>query len=205
MKTGASEIMKKSYLSTRSIFQPCKWKTELSTLSIQSKKQQWDDMQNDLATIKVTERVEMGTQCVEISVAFQVGLHLTIKFIWRMKYKVVPWNTINGVTEVKVRAGAHRNQLYPNEKILYYRKLYFTTENFTLLQKTLLHKKYYSTTLEPIKIPFIIRKLTLFFFLILIDVEQRTIFRQVTIFRHLFLISCNFFIFHRNRYISFIQ
>ena len=34
--------------------------------------------------------------------------------------------------------------------------------------------------------------------------EQRTIFRQVTIFRHLFLISCNFCIFHRNRFISFM-
>ena len=35
-------------------------------------------------------------------------------------------------------------------------------------------------------------------------VEQRTIFRQVTIFRHLFLISCNFFIFERNRFLSFM-
>ena len=34
--------------------------------------------------------------------------------------------------------------------------------------------------------------------------KQRTIFRQVTIFRHLFLISCNFCIFHRNRFISFM-
>ena len=27
--------------------------------------------------------------------------------------------------------------------LLYYRKLYFTTENFTLLQKILLHEKYF--------------------------------------------------------------
>ena len=35
---------------------------------------------------------------------------------------------------------------FPNEKkntLLYYRKLYSTTENFTLLQKTLLHVKYF--------------------------------------------------------------
>ena len=34
---------------------------------------------------------------------------------------------------------------YPNEKIFYYRKLYFTTEKFTLLQKSLLfyRKLYY--------------------------------------------------------------
>ena len=35
-----------------------------------------------------------------------------------------------------------------------------------------------------------------------ICIEQRTIFRQVTIFCHLFLISCNFCIFHRNKFIS---
>ena len=29
------------------------------------------------------------------------------------------------------------------KKTLYYRKLYFTTEKFTLLQKMLLHKKYF--------------------------------------------------------------
>ena len=33
-------------------------------------------------------------------------------------------------------------------------------------------------------------------------VEWRTIFRQVTIFRHLFWISCNFFISYRNRFLS---
>ena len=36
-------------------------------------------------------------------------------------------------------------------------------------------------------------------------IEQRTIFRQVTIFRHLFLISCTFFIFHRNRFLSLCE
>ena len=35
-------------------------------------------------------------------------------------------------------------------------------------------------------------------------VEQRTIFRRVTIFRHIFLISCHFFICHRNKVLSFI-
>ena len=63
----------------------------------------------------------------------------------------------------------------PNEKILY-----FTTENFTFLQKTLLYyrKLYYckcifSIKLEPIKIPFSIRKLTLFFYvLVLMDVLE---------------------------------
>ena len=34
-------------------------------------------------------------------------------------------------------------------------------------------------------------------------VEQRTIFRLVTIFRHIFLISCNFFIFNPNKLIFF--
>ena len=37
-----------------------------------------------------------------------------------------------------------------------------------------------------------------------LHLEQRTIFRQVTIFCHLFLISCNFCIFHRNRFMSFM-
>ena len=41
----------------------------------------------------------------------------------------------------------------------------FTTENFTLIQKTLLHEKYFYTKLEPIKIPFSIRKLIFFFVL----------------------------------------
>ena len=34
--------------------------------------------------------------------------------------------------------------------------------------------------------------------------EQRTIFRQVTIFRHLFSVSGNFFIFHRNTFLPFM-
>ena len=57
--------------------------------------------------------------------------------------------------------------------------LNFTTENFTILQKTLLYyrKLYYmesifSTKLEPNKIPFSIRKLTLLFILILIDLLE---------------------------------
>ena len=48
--------------------------------------------------------------------------------------------------------------------LLYYRKLYFTTENFTTW------KVFFSTKLEQIKIPLSIRKLTLFFIFILIDV-----------------------------------
>ena len=51
-------------------------------------------------------------------------------------------------------------------------KKYFPTENFTLLQKTLLHyrkldymKSIFSKKLEPIKIPFCIRKLQIFFFI----------------------------------------
>ena len=36
-------------------------------------------------------------------------------------------------------------------------------------------------------------------------VEQRNIFCQVTIFRHLFSFSCNFCIFHRNRFLSFMS
>ena len=48
--------------------------------------------------------------------------------------------------------------------LLYNRKLYLTTENFTLLQKTLLHEKYFSTKFEPIKIPFSIQKLTISFY-----------------------------------------
>ena len=58
-------------------------------------------------------------------------------------------------------------------------KLYFTTENFTLLRKTLLYygkvyymKSIFSTKLELIKIPFSIRKLVFFFILILIDVLE---------------------------------
>ena len=35
-----------------------------------------------------------------------------------------------------------------------------------------------------------------------IQLEWRTIFRQVTIFRHLFWISCNFFILYRNIFLS---
>ena len=57
--------------------------------------------------------------------------------------------------------------------------LYFTTENFTLLQETVLYnrKLYYmrsifSTKLEPIKIQFSIRKLIIFFILILINVIE---------------------------------
>ena len=37
-----------------------------------------------------------------------------------------------------------------------------------------------------------------------LNVEQRTIFRRMTIVPHLFLISCNFCIFHRNKIISFM-
>ena len=48
----------------------------------------------------------------------------------------------------------------------------FTTENFTLLQKILLHEKYFSTKLVSIKIPFTIRKSIFFTILILIDVLQ---------------------------------
>ena len=68
----------------------------------------------------------------------------------------------------------------PNEKkILYFttenftllQKLYFTTENFTT--KSLLHEKYFfSTKLKPFKIPFSIRKLTIFLILISIDVLE---------------------------------
>ena len=36
--------------------------------------------------------------------------------------------------------------------------------------------------------------------LIIRHIEQRTIFHQVTIFRHSFRITCNFFIFHRNKF-----
>ena len=36
-------------------------------------------------------------------------------------------------------------------------------------------------------------------------VEQRTIFHQVTILRHLFWISSNFFIFHRNKFLPFMS
>ena len=36
------------------------------------------------------------------------------------------------------------------------------------------------------------------------NVEQRTIFRRVTKFRHVFFISCNFFVFYRNKFLSFI-
>ena len=57
-------------------------------------------------------------------------------------------------------------------KLNYYRKLYFTTENFTLLPKTLLDEKFFSTKLETIKIPFSVQKLTFFFILILIDVLE---------------------------------
>ena len=34
-------------------------------------------------------------------------------------------------------------------------------------------------------------------------IEQRTMYRQVTIFRHLSSTSCNFFLFHRNKFLSF--
>ena len=40
---------------------------------------------------------------------------------------------------------------------------YFTTKK-TLLQNTLLNEIYFSRKLEPIKIPFSIRKLTIFFY-----------------------------------------
>ena len=56
---------------------------------------------------------------------------------------------------------------------------YFTTENFSLLQKTLLYygklnymKSIFSAKREPIKIAFSIRKLIIFFISILIDVLE---------------------------------
>ena len=57
------------------------------------------------------------------------------------------------------------------KNLLYYKELYFTTDNFTTW------KVFFSTNLAPIKVPFSIRKLTIFFILILIDVlefEQNT-------------------------------
>ena len=50
--------------------------------------------------------------------------------------------------------------------LLYYRERYFTTENL------ITWKVFFSTKVEPIKIPFSIRKLTIFFILILIDVLE---------------------------------
>ena len=52
------------------------------------------------------------------------------------------------------------------KKILYYRQLCFTTENFTTW------KVFFSTKHEAIKITYSIRALTIFFILILIDVLE---------------------------------
>ena len=59
----------------------------------------------------------------------------------------------------------------PASDFLNEKTLYFTTENFTLLQKTLLYyrkfyytKSIFSTKLVSIKIPFTIRKSTICFF-----------------------------------------
>ena len=48
--------------------------------------------------------------------------------------------------------------------LLYYRKLYFTTENFTLLQKILLHEHDEKYFFYKTCVPFTIRKSTIFLY-----------------------------------------